>query len=134
MKNHTRNHEEMKNQARNHREVSHFSHPTSQICFFSAFLSTFSSSWLRGFFFWVGGLLVSFHSSYILENLQWSWIEICCFGCTCLQLYWPRVVLRKWLNRGSLESDFSADERDSESEFEDEGEEFSTGQSCACYL
>lgn len=55
MKNHTRNHEEMKNQARNHGEVSHFSHPTSQICLFSAFLSTFSSSWFRGFFFGLGG-------------------------------------------------------------------------------
>ncbi|XXG81229.1 hypothetical protein AAC387_Pa09g1918 [Persea americana] len=54
------------------------------------------------------------------SHKEWSWVEICCFGCTCLQLNWPKVVLRKWFNRGSLEYDFSADERDSESEFEDE--------------
>lgn len=38
-----------------------------------------------------------------------SWAEICCLGCTCLQLLWPRVVLRKWLNISSKDSDFSAD-------------------------
>ncbi|XP_077245801.1 type I inositol polyphosphate 5-phosphatase 1-like isoform X2 [Tasmannia lanceolata] len=52
---------------------------------------------------------------------EWNWAEILCFGCTCLlQHYWSRTVLKKWLNRENRESDFSADERDSESEFEDE--------------
>ncbi|CAL9152145.1 unnamed protein product [Musa hybrid cultivar] len=53
-----------------------------------------------------------------LGELQRSWVELCCFGCTCLQL-WPKIVLRKWLNISSRESDFSADEGDTtESEFE----------------
>ncbi|RWW14470.1 hypothetical protein GW17_00021759 [Ensete ventricosum] len=53
-----------------------------------------------------------------LGKLQRSWAELCCFGCTCLQL-WPKIVLRKWLNISSRESDFSADEGDTtESEFE----------------
>ncbi|KAK9271416.1 hypothetical protein L1049_027006 [Liquidambar formosana] len=43
---------------------------------------------------------------------QRSWVEICCFGCSCLQLYWPRVVMRKWLNIGAKESDYSADTED----------------------
>lgn len=38
-----------------------------------------------------------------------SWAELCCLGCTCLQLLWPRVVLRKWLNISTKDSDFSAD-------------------------
>eukprot|EP00262_Sarcandra_glabra_P022324 TRINITY_DN9866_c0_g1_i2.p1 TRINITY_DN9866_c0_g1~~TRINITY_DN9866_c0_g1_i2.p1 ORF type:complete len:633 (-),score=109.48 TRINITY_DN9866_c0_g1_i2:236-2134(-) len=49
-----------------------------------------------------------------------SWAEICCFGCTCLQLFWPGIVFRKWLNFSNKDSDFSADERDSETESEDE--------------
>ncbi|XP_058111075.1 type IV inositol polyphosphate 5-phosphatase 3 isoform X2 [Magnolia sinica] len=52
-----------------------------------------------------------------------DWVEIFCFGCTCLQLHWPRTMLKKWLNRQSGESDFSADERDSESEVDDDEEE-----------
>lgn len=56
-----------------------------------------------------------------LRKLQRSWAEICCLGCTCLQL-WPKIVLRKWLNISSRDSDFSADEADTtESEFDDEG-------------
>lgn len=38
-----------------------------------------------------------------------NWAEICCFGCTCLQLFWPKVVMRKWLNISAKESDYSAD-------------------------
>lgn len=42
-------------------------------------------------------------------------------GCTSLQLLWPRLVIRKWLNRETRDSDFSADERgDTETEDEDE--------------
>ncbi|KAK8942047.1 Type I inositol 1,4,5-trisphosphate 5-phosphatase 1 [Platanthera guangdongensis] len=49
---------------------------------------------------------------------QTNWDELHCFGCACLQL-WPRVVLRKWLNISSRDSDFSADEGETtESEFE----------------
>ncbi|KAJ9166854.1 hypothetical protein P3X46_021550 [Hevea brasiliensis] len=35
-----------------------------------------------------------------------SWAENCC---SCLQLFWPRVVMRKWLNISARESDYSAD-------------------------
>ncbi|XP_021737629.1 type IV inositol polyphosphate 5-phosphatase 3-like isoform X1 [Chenopodium quinoa] len=42
-------------------------------------------------------------------NGKMSWAELCCLGCTCLQLLWPRVVLRKWLNISSKDSDYSAD-------------------------
>ncbi|XP_048130857.1 type IV inositol polyphosphate 5-phosphatase 3 isoform X2 [Rhodamnia argentea] len=41
-----------------------------------------------------------------------SWAEICCLGCSCLQLFWPRVVVRKWLNISTKESDYSADSDD----------------------
>ncbi|OAY68679.1 Type I inositol polyphosphate 5-phosphatase 1 [Ananas comosus] len=52
--------------------------------------------------------------------MQRGWIELCCLGCTCVQL-WHKVVLRKWLNITSKDSDFSADEGDTtESEFDDE--------------
>lgn len=61
------------------------------------------------------------------ENLQRSWAEICCFGCSCLQLFWPRVVVRKWLNISTKESDYSADSDDdgddyAESDSDTEGE------------
>ncbi|KAH0452275.1 hypothetical protein IEQ34_019574 [Dendrobium chrysotoxum] len=47
-----------------------------------------------------------------------NWAELLCFRCTCLQL-WPKIVLRKWLNISSKDSDFSADDGEStESEFE----------------
>ncbi|XP_023550867.1 type IV inositol polyphosphate 5-phosphatase 3-like isoform X1 [Cucurbita pepo subsp. pepo] len=45
---------------------------------------------------------------------QRTWAELCCFGCSCLQLFWPRVVLRKLLNISALESDYSADTEDDE--------------------
>ncbi|EOY16869.1 DNAse I-like superfamily protein isoform 1 [Theobroma cacao] len=41
-----------------------------------------------------------------------SWAEICCFGCSCLQLFWPRVVMRKLLNITAKDSDYSADTDD----------------------
>ncbi|TYJ30270.1 hypothetical protein E1A91_A06G121400v1 [Gossypium mustelinum] len=41
-----------------------------------------------------------------------SWVEICCFGCFCLQLFWPRVVMRKLLNINPRDSDYSADTDD----------------------
>ncbi|XP_051123713.1 type IV inositol polyphosphate 5-phosphatase 3-like isoform X2 [Andrographis paniculata] len=48
-----------------------------------------------------------------------TWGEILCFACTCLQLSWRRVVLRKWLNISAADSEFSADsESDSDSETE----------------
>lgn len=43
------------------------------------------------------------------EELQRNWAEKLCFGCTCLQLFWPRVVMRKWLNISAKDSDYSAD-------------------------
>eukprot|EP00262_Sarcandra_glabra_P022326 TRINITY_DN9866_c0_g1_i6.p1 TRINITY_DN9866_c0_g1~~TRINITY_DN9866_c0_g1_i6.p1 ORF type:complete len:113 (-),score=16.23 TRINITY_DN9866_c0_g1_i6:145-483(-) len=36
------------------------------------------------------------------------------------ELFWPGIVFRKWLNFSNKDSDFSADERDSETESEDE--------------
>lgn len=56
------------------------------------------------FFFWC-----IFFSLCIDEELQRSWAEKLCFGCTCLQLFWPRVVMRKWLNISAKDSDYSAD-------------------------
>ncbi|XP_044475688.1 type IV inositol polyphosphate 5-phosphatase 3-like isoform X2 [Mangifera indica] len=40
-----------------------------------------------------------------------SWAELCCCldYCSCLQLFWPRVVLRKWFNITAKDSDYSAD-------------------------
>ncbi|XP_057993474.1 type IV inositol polyphosphate 5-phosphatase 3 isoform X3 [Hevea brasiliensis] len=39
-----------------------------------------------------------------------SWAEtFCCLGCSCLQLFWPRVVMRKLLNISTKDSDYSAD-------------------------
>lgn len=61
-----------------------------------------------------------------LGELQWSWTELSCLDCACLQL-WPKIVLKKWLNISSRESDFSADEAETtESEFEYEGCGFSS--------
>ncbi|XP_019174555.1 PREDICTED: type IV inositol polyphosphate 5-phosphatase 3-like isoform X2 [Ipomoea nil] len=49
--------------------------------------------------------------------MQRSWAEILCFGCTCLQLFWPRVVVRKLLNISAQDSDYSADtQSDSDSD------------------
>uniref|UniRef100_A0A6M2EAX7 Uncharacterized protein n=1 Tax=Populus davidiana TaxID=266767 RepID=A0A6M2EAX7_9ROSI len=39
--------------------------------------------------------------------------ETCCsLGYWCIQLFWPRVVVRKWLNISSKDSDYSADSED----------------------
>ncbi|XP_048226836.1 type IV inositol polyphosphate 5-phosphatase 3 isoform X2 [Ricinus communis] len=38
-----------------------------------------------------------------------SWVETCCLGCSCLQLFWPRIVVRKLLNITARDSDYSAD-------------------------
>ncbi|PIN02839.1 Inositol polyphosphate 5-phosphatase [Handroanthus impetiginosus] len=38
-----------------------------------------------------------------------KWAEILCFACTCLQLSWRRVVVRKWFNISTNDSDYSAD-------------------------
>ncbi|XP_047328174.1 type I inositol polyphosphate 5-phosphatase 1-like isoform X2 [Impatiens glandulifera] len=48
-----------------------------------------------------------------------TWADIC-FGCTCLQLLCPKLVVRKWLNISDMESDYSADTDDeSDSAIED---------------
>ncbi|XP_010268606.1 PREDICTED: type IV inositol polyphosphate 5-phosphatase 3-like isoform X2 [Nelumbo nucifera] len=53
------------------------------------------------------------------KQSEWSWAELCCFGCSCLQLFWPRVVLRKWLNITTEGSDYSADtDEDSDNDFD----------------
>ncbi|KAL2894459.1 Type IV inositol polyphosphate 5-phosphatase 3 [Bienertia sinuspersici] len=43
-----------------------------------------------------------------------NWAEICCLGYCCVQLLWPRVVLRKLLNITSKDSDYSADTDDTD--------------------
>ncbi|KAF7127378.1 hypothetical protein RHSIM_Rhsim11G0088300 [Rhododendron simsii] len=55
-----------------------------------------------------------------------NWAEICCFGCTCLQLFWPKVVMRKWLNISAKESDYSADTDSDDSDPEGQADEPST--------
>ncbi|KAI3672366.1 hypothetical protein L6452_38452 [Arctium lappa] len=40
-----------------------------------------------------------------------SWVEKC-LDCTCLELFWPTVVTRKWLNISTNTSDYSADSDD----------------------
>ncbi|KAK9134402.1 hypothetical protein Syun_013732 [Stephania yunnanensis] len=60
-----------------------------------------------------------------VENLQRSWAEICCFGCSCIQHFWPRIVMRKWLNIRETDTDFSADTDEGESDFDSENEEIS---------
>lgn len=60
---------------------------------------------LWGFFF----ALFNFFFGVTYKELQKSWAEILCFGCTCLQLFWGRVVMRKLLNIPTQESDYSAD-------------------------
>ncbi|KAJ9675485.1 hypothetical protein PVL29_024419 [Vitis rotundifolia] len=45
-----------------------------------------------------------------------SWAELCCLGCTCLQAFWPRIVMRKWLNISARESDYSADTEEDDSD------------------
>ena len=56
-------------------------------------------------------------------NLQRTWAEICCFGWSCIQLFWARVVLRKWLNMGTNESDYSADPEDDDDYDDDDDPE-----------
>ncbi|CAA7018662.1 unnamed protein product [Microthlaspi erraticum] len=41
-----------------------------------------------------------------------SFATICCSAFSCLQLYWARLILRKWFNVSSTESDYSADTDD----------------------
>ncbi|XP_068502558.1 type IV inositol polyphosphate 5-phosphatase 3-like isoform X2 [Phaseolus vulgaris] len=52
------------------------------------------------------------------HHQQRTWAEICCFGWSCIQLFWAKVVMRKWLNMGSYESDYSADPDDDEDDSE----------------
>lgn len=49
-----------------------------------------------------------------------SWLEIYFLRCTCLQLFWPAIVMKKWLNIKPREDEFSADEKDTESDFDEE--------------
>ncbi|CAH9101617.1 unnamed protein product [Cuscuta europaea] len=62
------------------------------------------------------------HSSRNRRQTERSWAEILCFGCTCIQLFWPRVVVRKLLNISAKDSDYSADtESDFESDIDQAG-------------
>lgn len=67
-------------------------------------------------------LLGIFGLFFILENgknMQRCWAE--CLGCSCLQFFWPRLVMRKWLNLSSKESDYSADSDDDADSDAEEG-------------
>ena len=44
--------------------------------------------------------------------MQRSWSELCCLDWSCIQLFWPGVVMRKWLNISAKNSDYSADTED----------------------
>ncbi|PIA25442.1 hypothetical protein AQUCO_11400012v1 [Aquilegia coerulea] len=61
------------------------------------------------------------HPHPIRQQPERNWLEICC----CLQHFWPRVVLRKWLNIANTDSDYSADadEGDTGYDSEDNNEE-----------
>ncbi|KAK7277379.1 hypothetical protein RIF29_18530 [Crotalaria pallida] len=72
------------------------------------------------------------HHHHNQENLQKTWAEICCLGWySCIQLFWARVVMRKWLNMGTSESDYSADPFDNDdddpAETDSDNEEFLPG-------
>ena len=53
-----------------------------------------------------------------VKTLQRSRAELYCLD-WCVQLFWPRVVMRKWLNITTQDSDFSADEDEEEEEEEE---------------
>ncbi|XP_024030888.1 type IV inositol polyphosphate 5-phosphatase 3 isoform X2 [Morus notabilis] len=54
-----------------------------------------------------------------------SWAELCCLDWSCIQLFWPRVVMRKWLNISDKDSDYSADpEDDDDNHTDSDNEEF----------
>lgn len=79
---------------------------------------------LWGFFFFCFALL-NFFFGVTYKELQKSWAEILCFGCTCLQLFWGRVVMRKLLNIPTKESDYSADTdsgTDTDTDLSDDGQ------------
>ena len=57
-----------------------------------------------------------------VKTLQRSRAELYCLD-WFVQLFWPRVVMRKWLNITTQDSDFSADEDEDEDEVEEEEEE-----------
>ncbi|KAL4563628.1 hypothetical protein LXL04_027673 [Taraxacum kok-saghyz] len=46
-----------------------------------------------------------------------------CFGCAYLQVFWPKIIIQKWLNRASKSSDYTADPEDEDSTYDSEGEE-----------
>ncbi|XP_047956563.1 type IV inositol polyphosphate 5-phosphatase 3 isoform X1 [Salvia hispanica] len=62
------------------------------------------------------------HHPHQQQQHEKNWAEILCFACACLQLSWKRLVVRKWLNIATSNSDYSADtdtDSDSESEITD---------------
>lgn len=61
--------------------------------------------------------------------MQRSWAELCCFGWSCLQLFWPRVVMRKWLNISDKDSDYSADPEDGDDDEDIDSDSDNEGQS-----
>ncbi|XP_028763921.1 type IV inositol polyphosphate 5-phosphatase 3 isoform X2 [Neltuma alba] len=58
---------------------------------------------------------------------QRTWAELCCLGWSCLQLLWARVVVRKWLNIESNESDYSADPDDDDDDDDEDDPDNDSG-------
>ena len=50
-----------------------------------------------------------------------SWLKFYFLWCICLQLFWPAIVLKKWLNIKPRVDEFNVAERDIESDFDEEG-------------
>lgn len=48
---------------------------------------------------------------------------LCIVSWSCLQQFWARVVMRKWLNMGNRESDYSADPDEDDPDTKDSDDE-----------
>lgn len=82
------------------------------------FKNFFFNLWVLFFFFWG---VFDFRK---LRNLQKrSWAELCCLDWSCIQLFWPRVVMRKWLNISDKDSNYSADPEDDDDNYTDSDNE-----------
>jgi hypothetical protein len=78
------------------------------------FVFVFAIFFIFFFFFFFFGFFwaLCFWIKMLRKNLQRSRAEIYCLGWWCVQFFWPRVVIRKWLNISTDDSEFSADEDD----------------------
>lgn len=62
-------------------------------------------------------------------NLQGSWATFyCSASSSCLQLYWARLLLRKWFNISATESDHTADTDSDDDDDDSAGDSETKGQ------